>query len=365
MNKEKRRSFVQTPAIVMWEVTRACDLICSPCRGGAITKIDPNELTLLETKKLLADIKKNFSNPLLVLVGGDPFKRPDIYEIIQIAHNEGITTSLNVSPTGLATTKAIEECKNKGISRIAINLDGSKPKIHDAFRRLNGSFRYSMNIINHIEKTGLPVQVNTLITKFNDSDFHNILRLVKYLNVVDWLIFFLIPVGRIEKTDCIESYKIEKVFEKIYNLKEMVKFNLRVIDAPNYRRYSIQRILTKKHANFRNFDNKKKLSLIKEEIKSYPVGISDGNGYIFITHNGDVYPNRYMPISCGNVKKQSITTIYRNSAVLKKLRDYKKLKGKCGTCEFKIICGGSRARAYAYTNDYLEQDPACLYTPIN
>jgi len=363
MNKKiKQIDFSMSPFIVIWEVTQACDLACIHCRAEARPKRDPNELTTDEGYRLIDDIKK-FGSPLLVLTGGDPLKRQDIYDLIKYSVSKEIRTTVSPSVTPLLTKKAISKFKESGISRIAISLDGSLPRIHDSFRGQKMSFGFTLKAIWECMEEKVPLQINTTVTRYNFEDLTNIAFLIRNFNVVLWSLFFLVPIGRGRREDEISPEEYETVFNMMYNLSKTAPYDIKSTEAPHYRRVVIQRTLSESRKN--------RQSVIKGRVKIKwpdPIGrsargINDGNGFVFISHTGEVFPSGFLPISSGNVKRNNIVDIYRNSPIFKELRDDTRLKGKCGACEFKQICGGSRARALTITGDYMESEPNCIYMP--
>jgi radical SAM protein len=363
MKKDNQVDFSLTPFIVIWEVTQACDLACIHCRAKARPWRDPGELTTEEGYSLIDEVKK-FGSPLLVLTGGDPVKREDLYDLIRYSVSKGLRTTVSPSATPLLTVEAIRKFKESGISRIAISLDGSRPEIHDSLRGVKGSFGWTVKAIEDCVEEKIPIQINTTVTKYNSEDLTNIAHLIKdFENVVLWSVFFLVPTGRGKKQDGISPEEYEAAFNKMYDLSKTMPYDIKSTEAPHYRRLFIQRTL----ADSRNTKQYSTHDRIKvrwpDTIGRASRGINDGNGFVFISHTGEVFPSGFLPISAGNVKQESVVDIYRESALFKELRNYSKLKGKCGVCEFRRVCGGSRARAFAVTGDYLESEPNCVYMP--
>jgi len=363
MKKDNQVDFSVSPFIVIWEVTQACDLACIHCRAKARPWRDPRELTTDEGHLLIDEIKR-FGSPLLVLTGGDPVKREDIYDLISYSVGKGLRTTVSPSVTPLLTGEAIRRFRESGISRIAISLDGSRPEIHDSFRGVKGSFGWTINAIGNCVEEKIPLQINTTVTKYNFEDFTNIAYLIKnFRNVVLWSVFFLVPTGRGKEEDEISPDEYETTFHKMYELSKTMPYDIKSTEAPHYRRLFIQRTL----ADSRNPAQSAPMDKIEvrwtDPIGRASRGINDGNGFVFISHTGEVFPSGFLPISAGNIKQRSIVDIYRNSPLFKELRDYTKLKGKCGVCEFRRVCGGSRARAFAVTGDYMESEPYCVYVP--
>jgi radical SAM protein len=351
--------FSVSPFIVIWEVTQSCDLVCLHCRADARRCRDPRELTTYQGRNLIDDIA-SFGSPLLVLTGGDPLKRDDIYDLISYSVGKGLRTTVSPSVTPLLTDDSVRRLKEAGISRIAVSLDGSTARIHDSFRGVRGSFAGTIEVLSLCAAEGIPIQVNTTVTRYNIGDFENIAELISGFNPVLWSVFFLVPTGRGRAVDGVSAEEYEEVFGKMHELSKSVSYDIKSTEAPHYRRYIAQARVRERRAG------KCPLELAadrKQDIIGRARGINDGKGFVFISHTGEVYPSGFLPLSGGNVKNESIVDIYRNSPLFRGIRDYNRLKGKCGACEFKNICGGSRARAYAVTGDYMESEPFCVYMP--
>jgi radical SAM protein len=363
--RDNQFDFSLTPFIVIWEVTQACDLACIHCRAKARPWRDPRELTTEEGRRLIDEIK-GFGSPLFVLTGGDPVKREDLYDLIDYSVGRGLRTTVSPSVTPLLTREAIRRFKESGVSRVAISLDGSRPEIHDSFRGVMGSFSWTLKAIGDCVEERIPLQINTTVTRYNFRDLEDIASLIKdFDNVVLWSVFFLVPTGRGKKEDEISPDEYEAAFHKMYELSKTMPYDIKSTEAPHYRRLFIQRTL----ADSRSATQPTPVDKVKvkwtDPIGRASRGINDGNGFVFVSHTGEVFPSGFLPISAGNVKKRSIVDIYRNSPLFRELRDYTRFKGKCGVCEFKRICGGSRARAFAVTGDYMESEPYCVYIPRN
>ncbi len=352
----KQINYDENPFIVIWEVTRACALKCLHCRAEAQYQADPRQLTFEEGKKLIDEIA-TMDNPLFVFTGGDPLMRPDLYELARYAIEEKkLPVSMTPSATPKVTKKAIDKAKEVGLSRWAFSLDGSTAEIHDHFRGTKGSYDLTMKGIDYLKELNIPIQINTTVSKYNIDDLPAMAEKVKGMNAVLWSVFFLIPTGRGMEKDMISAEEHEQVMKWLYKMQLEMPYGVKATEAPHYRRVAIQE---KKQLKLDNLPGNKRLDTLGRA----PKGVNDGDGFIFISHIGEVYPSGFLPVKCGNVREKSLPEIYRNSPILKQLRNKTLLKGKCGVCEFKEICGGSRARAYALTGDYLESDPYCAYIP--
>ncbi|WP_335869843.1 TIGR04053 family radical SAM/SPASM domain-containing protein [Bacillus sp. 2205SS5-2] len=360
------RDFNENPFIVIWELTRACELHCLHCRAEAQYKRHPLELNFEEGKKLIDSIFE-MDNPLLVFTGGDPLMRPDVYDIASYAIQKGVRVSMTPSATPNVTKEAIQKAKEIGLSRWAFSLDGPTAEIHDHFRGTSGSFDLTMNAIEYIHELKLPLQINTVISRYNVDVLDEMAALIEKLDCVLWSVFFLVPIGRGKETDMISPVQHEKVFRWLNQLSQRVPFDIKTTAAQHYRRVVLQDKMRK------NIDQNKRIQYEDtlhsgktgqiDGLGRAPRGVNDGNGFVFISHIGDVYPSGLLPIKVGNVRETALPEIYRHSPILKQLRNPDSYKGKCGKCEFRNVCGGSRSRAYALTGDYLESEPACVYVP--
>jgi len=353
-------NFDVSPFIVIWEVSQSCDLACLHCRANARTYRDPLELTTLQGYGLIDDIKE-FGSPLLVLTGGDPLKREDLYDLIAYSVAKGLRTTVSPSVTPLLTNESIRKLKEAGISRIAVSLDGSTGEIHDSFRGVKGSYARTLEVLAECGREGIPLQVNTTVTRYNIDDFENIANLISGFDPVLWSVFFLVPTGRGKVEDTISPEEYESVFERMYELSKVMPYDIKSTEAPHYRRYVAQARVREKRSGAGRTESIPQIG--RDMIGRAPRGINDGKGFVFISHRGEVYPSGFLPLSGGNVKNESIVSIYRTSPLFTGIRDYGMLKGKCGVCEFRNICGGSRARSYALTGDYMESEPYCVYIP--
>jgi len=357
------RDYNENPFIVIWEVTRACALKCLHCRAEAQYKRDPRELSFEEGKKLLDQIAE-MDNPLLVFTGGDPLMREDIYELAKYAISIGLSVSMTPSATPRVTKHAIEQAKEVGLSRWAFSLDGSTAEIHDRFRGTSGSFDLTMKAIQYLRELEIPLQINTTVSRYNLDDLPKIAKKMTELGVVLWSVFFLVPTGRGKESDMISPEEHEQVFNWLYDLNKTVPYDIKTTAAQHYRRVVVQR---KKEELMESKEGQLDVPFeplkIKDVIGRAPKGVNDGNGFVFISHIGEVYPSGLLPINCGNIREKSLASIYRDSPVFQSLRNPDGFKGKCGVCEYRHLCGGSRSRAYAMTGDYLESEPFCTYIP--
>ncbi|MCR6097262.1 TIGR04053 family radical SAM/SPASM domain-containing protein [Salipaludibacillus agaradhaerens] len=362
----KLPNFNQNPFIVIWELTRACELKCLHCRAEAQYHRHPLELSFEEGKALIDEIYE-MDNPMLVFSGGDPLMRPDVFALADYATQKGVRLSMTPSATENVTKQAIERAKEVGLARWAFSLDGPTAKIHDHFRGTEGSFALTMKAISYLQELNVPIQINTVISRYNYETLEEMATLVERLGCVLWSVFFLVPTGRGKESDMIAPVEHEKTFLWLYELSKRSSFDIKTTAAQHYRRVVIQQKMKESTSGDKSIRYKDVLSEGHtgkiDGLGRAPKGVNDGNGFVFISHIGDVYPSGLLPVKCGNVRDTPIAEIYRESPILKQLRTPDNYKGKCGICEFRYVCGGSRSRAYAMTGDYLESDPFCIYIP--
>jgi radical SAM protein len=311
--------------------------------------------------------------PIFVFTGGDPLKRADVFELISYAAGKGVQVALTPSATPLLTREAIFKLKEAGLVRLGISLDGSTPEIHDTFRGLPGAWARTIQAIEWANEAGIPIQVHSTISRHNVHDLDNLCALFEKLAIVMWNVFFLVPVGRGQLDDLPSGEEFEEVFGKIYELSQRVNFQIKTTEAMHYRRYLLQHNLEERrmgqghpHGVAHAYEPGTPTADAQTRTMSWTTRrVNDGKGFLFISHVGNVYPSGFLPIHAGNVKETPLAEIYRNAPIFKSLRDTGRLEGKCGACEYKEICGGSRARAYALTGDPLAPEPCCIYQPKN
>jgi radical SAM protein len=353
--------FNMAPFTIAWEVTRACAYACVHCRADAMHTPDPNELNTEEALRLI-DRLADFGSPILIFTGGDPMMRKDLYQLIEYATKKGLRCSLTPTATALPTTARLEKARDAGIRRIALSLDAPRPEIHDSFRQVHGSWQRTMDILHRAQQVGLSVQVNTTVAKHNADILDEMIPFLQEVGAVQWSLFFLVPTGRAQAENMISAEEHERVFNWLYDLSKNAPFDIKSTAAPMYRRVAIERKraeqgadkpVTFQGAGFQYADG----------LNRPTRGVNDGNGFLFISHVGDIQPSGFLPITAGNVRTDDVIDIYRNSQLFTDLRTPDKIKGRCGVCEYRDVCGGQRGRAYGITGDYLESDPACVYVP--
>jgi len=349
--------FDNSPFLVIWEVTRACALACAHCRADAIPRRDPRELTREEGFRLIDQIRA-FADPppLFVLTGGDPMRRPDLADLVGYAAAKKMVVALTPSGTAAATRARLSELKDAGLSRIAISLDGPDAETHDRFRGVRGSYDWTMRIIRSAQDLDLPLQINTTITHATLPLLEAMAKRVREFPIALWAVFFLVRTGRGAALDQVTPQQCERVLNYLYNLSLTAPFGIKTTEAPHFQRVVRQREADSAgHGILRPGGGPSRLLA--------PRSVNDGNGFVFVDHVGNVCPSGFLPVPCGNVKSEDLVSIYRNDEVFLRLRDPDQLTGKCGRCEFRAICGGSRARAYAATGSIVASDPLCVYDP--
>jgi AdoMet-dependent heme synthase len=357
--------FDRSPFLVIWETTQACDLACKHCRAEAQPDRHPQELSTAEAKKLLEDVRR-FGPIIFVFSGGDAMKRPDIIELIAHGTSLGLRMAITPATTPLTTRQRMQDMKEAGLSRLAISLDGSHAGIHDEFRQVSGSFEHGLRILRTSQELGISTQVNTVVAKHNLDDFENLIALMSEVGIVFWEVFFLIPMGRAKPEDVASAEQFETVFNRLYELSKTAPFDIKATAAPQYSRVVLQKKVAARRAG----------GVLDNDVLTDGVafsltdgigrarGVNDGDGFMFVSHTGEIFPSGFLPISAGNIRERDLVDTYRNAPLFRQLRDRNNLKGKCHVCEYRPVCGGSRARAYAVTGDHLEAEPFCAHVPV-
>ena len=348
--------FNQAPLLLIWEITRACALACRHCRASAEDVRHPMELTLEEGFKLIDDVKA-MGTPLIIFTGGDPLQRSDLEDLIRHAKSVGLRAGAIPAATSRLTRERVQSMKEAGLDQMAISLDGATAASHDEFRRVEGTFERAMMGARWARELGLPLQVNTVLGAWNVNEFDAISALVQSLGIVFWEVFFLVPTGRGTELQGVTPDQMEMLFGKLYDLSQHANFIVKITEGQHFRRYVAQRTGGAPARHGAPGHPSPRLMI-------GPHAVNAGRGFCFVDHLGGVFPSGFLTVECGNIRKQPLADIYRNSPVFKELRTSSLLKGRCGRCEFRDLCsGGSRARAYAMTGDYLAEDPWCGYQP--
>jgi AdoMet-dependent heme synthase len=350
--------FTKSPFLVIWETTQACDLTCRHCRASAEPHRKPGELSTEEGKRLLRDIH-DMGCRIVVLSGGDPLKRPDLYELVKYGRSLGIRMATIPAATDLLTRDVLVKLKEADLDQVAFSLDFPTADLHDTFRGTPGAYEKTLQGVRWAGEVGIPSQINTTITRQSLPYLEPMGELVQKLGIVFWEVFFLVPMGRGKLLEELNAEQCEDAFRILYDVHKRCSFVLKVTEAPHYRRYVAQR-----EGVAQGLPERLRRSEGPGGTVGYaPQAVNAGNGFMFVSYEGDIYPSGFLPSSGGNVRAAKIADIYRTAAIFRELRDPSKLKGICGKCEYKEICGGSRSRAFATTGDYLATEPWCVYKP--
>ena len=346
--------FASAPMIVYWELTTACGLACRHCRATAMPDPAPGELSTAEAIGLLDEITR-FGEPMphVVMTGGDPLRRGDLDLLIAAGQERGIGVSLAPAVTPLLTRERLAQLRDAGVQAISLSLDGPTAESHDGLRQVTGTFEATLTALEWAGELGLPVQINTLVSADNAGELPAVYELLTRYTLLRWSLFFLISVGRGSQLTELSPGEAERMMGWLWKLAADAPFQVKTTEAMMYRRVAAKAM--------------NKRGLTDEQIATHPMsrgfGIRDGNGIVFVSHLGDVNPSGFLPLSVGNVRETGLVDLYRDAPMMRALRDPDQFAGRCGRCEYRMWCGGSRARAYAWTGDPLESDPLCPYVP--
>lgn len=352
--------FTKSPFLVIWEVTRACALRCLHCRADAIPGRDPQELTTEEGFRLIDQIcALSTPPPLFVITGGDPMRRPDLEDLVSYAAANGLTVALTPSGTAATTKARLAALKEAGLSRVAVSLDGPTAEQHDAFRRVRGSYDWTMRIINATLELELPLQINSTISKMTLPYFEAMKQRVSEMPITLWALFFLIQTGRGTGLESITPEQCERVLNDLYDLSLTSPFGIKTTEAPHYQRVVWQREEERKRNGLPS------QTPIRTKQLRASRSVNDGNGFVFVDHRGNICPSGFLPVPRGNVREGALADVYRNDEVFMRLRNANALLGKCARCRFRELCGGSRSRAFAATGAVMASDPLCAYEPAS
>ena len=344
-----------TLRLVAWEITRNCNLSCVHCRASATMGPYEGELDTTACLNLLDQIHV-VGDPIIILTGGEPLLRPDIFEIARYGSDKGLR--MVMAPNGtLITEDKARQMADAGIKRISISLDGATREIHDRFRGVDGAFDGALQGIALAKKAGVEFQINTTITKSNLGQIPDIQKLAVDLGAVAHHIFLLVPTGRgkyIVDTE-IDAQEYEETLNWFYDQRDKAPLQLKATCAPHY--YRILRQRARKDGQ--------KVTFQTHGLDAVSRGCLGGVGFCFISHTGLVQPCGFLNVACGDVTQKPFHEIWNRSDVFLRLRDYDCLTGKCGDCEYKKVCGGCRARAFEATGDYMAEEPLCNYIPAS
>lgn len=370
----------QRPFMVIWETTQACDMACRHCRAEAKPEHNPQALSYSEGCGLIDQIVDfGTPRPLVVLTGGDPFKRSDIFELARYASDQGLTVALSPSGTPLLNAGNLEKLRDAGSKVISLSLDGSCAEIHDDFRGVPGSFDWTVKGWKTAQQLGIKLQINTTVTRYNLDDLPRIFSLVRDIGAMTWSVFFLVPTGRGLSADEISPLDYEAVLNFLYDASKFI--GIKTTEGHHYKRVVLQRAYLEAHAlpirdhltlnetydrlmaGLLEVTNGQAPTRVDERIVRTPMHVNAGDGFVFVSLLGEVFPSGYLPVSGGNIRQTPLKEIYQNSELFRSLRNKLTLEGRCGVCEFNQVCGGSRSRAYAMSGNWLAEEPFCAYQP--
>jgi radical SAM protein len=374
--RHQRSDAGERPFIVIWECTQACPLACVHCRASARPERDDGELSTDEATELMAQVASfGTPPPLFVITGGDPFQRPDLVELVRRGTALGLPVSVSPSGTPTLTRAALADLHDAGAKAISLSLDGSTAQIHDDFRRVAGVYDLTLDGWRAALDVGLRVQVNTTVGRHNLHDLPEIAARVLELGAMTWSSFFLVPTGRGARLGALTPAEVEDVLSWLYDVGAALP--TRTTEAHHFRRVLLQRQVLER----RGVDHVAALGLgeLYRELRARtdelgllagrsrprrpPMDVNAGRGFVFVSHRGQVHPSGFLPNPAGDVRRTPLPEIYRESELFAALRQPSRLQGRCGSCEFAAICGGSRSRAYAMTGDVFAEEPWCGYEP--
>ncbi len=375
------------PFLVLMELTRACDLACRHCRADSVQRRDPAELTTEELMGVFDDLASlGAPRPRVVLTGGDPLQRPDLDDLVR--HASGVGLSVAVSPAGTprATPERFTALRAAGAGAASLSIDGESAATHDAFRRVDGSFEWTVRACRAATAAGLRLQVNTTVSADTVGDLPGIAKLVSDLGAMMWSVFFVVPVGRGQTMRPLDATETEDVLHFLHDLSPLVP--LKTTEAPAYRRVILQAeqgvggwtpgalyqdLRRRLAASWPQALDREPTSRgpgepgpehrAAPEPRRAPLSVGDGRGVVFVSHRGDVQPSGFLPLVAGNVREDPLTRVYSESPLLRDLRESSLLGGRCGHCQFAAVCGGSRSQAFGRSGDPLAEDGSCPYIP--
>lgn len=351
-----RAEFSRAPRLVAWEVTRACDLACQHCRAVAQPTADPRQLTTAEAFRLVDDIAA-FGEPIiLILTGGDPLKRADIYQVAERAARAGLRVVMSPSGTQVSPD-SVARLKQAGVQRISVSLDGSTAELHDGFRGVPGAFAEAVRSLGYAREGGLPFQINTTVTQHNRHDLAAMLALAVELGAVAWDVFMLVPTGRGSVQMAVSPEEYEATIAFVHAAAQTAPIQVKTTCAPHAKRFQLQ---ARQREGGRPAPGTGRPG---HGQAAGSRGCMAGCGFCFVSHIGEVGGCGYLPLLAGNVREASLVQIYRESPLFQSLRDPDLLQGRCGICEYRVVCGGCRARALAVGDTYLGEEPFCTYQP--
>lgn len=362
--------FSRAPFIVIWEVTRACDLACAHCRAEAQPQALPGELSRAEALALIDDVA-GMGARVLVFTGGDPLKREDLPALIRHGKSRGLRVGTIPAAAPGLTREKVQELKEAGLDQMALSLDASAAPEHDRFRGVEGTYAKVMEAAGWAREAGIPLQINSVVTRGNLEDMPRLAQKVAELGAVFWEVFFLVPMGRGRQLEELTGEEVERVFALLWETAQGARFTVKVTEAPHFRRYGVEQRCRREGLDPRALVRGKDSlppGVFRTESRRGSIGVlaqtvNAGKGYAFISYDGEVFPSGFLPESAGNVRRVPFPALYRDAPLFRSLRDPAMLRGKCGICDYRGICGGSRSRAYALTGDFLAEEPWCAHVP--
>lgn len=345
--------FAHSPFVAFYEVTQACALACKHCRATAQPCRHPHELSDEDSLALVDEFARFPRPPLLVLTGGDPLERPNLRDIVRRAVSREMHVALTPSATPRLTFSALASLRDAGLGRVAVSLDAADAATHDGFRGAEGSFERTLRAIGDARSLGIPVQVNTTISRHNVGQIDAMAGLLSEQGIVLWSVFFLVPTGRASGDQRVSPDDYEHIFERLWYYARSGPLAIKTTEAPHYRRYVMLR-----HGGPTAGGSASAKSALRS-----PLGVNDGRGAMFVGHTGTIQPSGFLNLACGQFPRDSVVEVYQRHPAFVALRDTERLEGKCGRCPFRLVCGGSRARAFATTGNMMAEEPDCAYEP--
>jgi AdoMet-dependent heme synthase len=347
----------KSPLIAFYEITRACDLVCLHCRACAQAPSDPNELSPADGRRLVDQLTEFPDPPTLVITGGDPLKRSDLFSLVEYAASKSLDVGVTPSATPLVTAAALRRLRDAGMSRLAVSLDGANAQTHDAQRGVPGSYERTWDIMALAKDLQIPLQINTTLTPTNFEQLDEMAEQLARPKIVLWSVFFLVPVGRAAMSPRLTTEQYETAFDKLWGHSLRQPYLIKTTEAPHFRRFVLRKLLGGELRDVLPMNKRQSL------LHRMTVGTNDGKGILFVSHVGLIHPSGFLPLVCGLFPFHDLDYTYQKSPIFRRLRDAARLQGKCKFCEYRQTCGGSRARTYAVTGNLDAQDPDCEYIP--
>ena len=337
--------FNERPFILFWEVTRACALACRHCRAIAQPQAHPQELNHEEALALVDEIA-DLAPPMLVLTGGDPMMRRDIFGLIERAASRGLRVALSPAATHRLINTDFHRLRSAGVVSLSLSLDGATQETHDAFRRVPHTFERTLQAARMAKEAGIQLQINTTISRTTLPELEGFVELLKQIQPDVWSVFLLVPTGRATLEELPTAEELEKLWQRLLELRSELPFAIKTTEGHHYRRALMQAARA-----------------TGAPAPRHMVPTRDGKGVVFISHVGEIQPSGFLPLTAGNVRTDNLKEVYQNHPLFVQLRNDDALGGKCGKCEYRRICGGSRARSYGTSGDMMAAEPLCNYIP--